>query len=91
MNTLTGANFIGPRESRQGGSRFAGRIPLQAPTSTRGSHSRATSVGTAAILRFARPVCFRNVPDSALPEELRNANPRGLWRLVDGQPTREAV
>ncbi len=55
------------------------------------SDARATSVGTAAILRFARPVCFQNVPDSALPEELRNANPRGLWRLVDGRPTREAL
>lgn len=53
--------------------------------------SRATSVGTAAIGRFARPVCFQNVPDVALPEELRNANPRNLWRLVDGRPTREAL
>jgi NADP-dependent aldehyde dehydrogenase len=53
--------------------------------------SRATSVGTAAIERFARPVCFQNVPDGALPEELRDANPRHLWRLVDGQRTRDAV
>ena len=53
--------------------------------------SRATSVGTAAIGRFARPVCLQNVPDAALPEELRNANPRGLWRLVDGRPTRESL
>ena len=52
---------------------------------------RATSVGTAAIERFARPVCLQNVPDSVLPEELRDANPRGLWRLVDGQPTREPL
>ncbi len=52
--------------------------------------SRATSVGTAAIGRFARPVCFQNVPDAALPEELRDSNPRALWRLVDGRPTREA-
>ena len=52
--------------------------------------SRATSVGTAAILRFARPVCFQDVPDPALPEELRDANPRGIWRLVDGRLTREA-
>jgi NADP-dependent aldehyde dehydrogenase len=53
--------------------------------------ARATSVGTAAIGRFARPVCLQNVPDAALPEELRNANPRGLWRLVDGRPTRESL
>jgi NADP-dependent aldehyde dehydrogenase len=43
-----------------------------------------TSVGTAAIKRFARPVCFQNFPPSALPPELRDENPRHLWRLVDG-------
>jgi NADP-dependent aldehyde dehydrogenase len=37
---------------------------------------RSTSVGTAAILRFARPVCFQNLPNLALPEELQDANPR---------------
>jgi alpha-ketoglutaric semialdehyde dehydrogenase len=52
---------------------------------------RATSVGTAAILRFARPVCLQDVPDPALPEELRDANPRGIWRLVDGRPTRDPL
>mgnify|MGYP006954428295 CR=1 FL=1 len=50
--------------------------------------SRATSVGTAAILRFARPVCFQDFPDEALPVELRNRNARGIWRLVDGAPSR---
>jgi alpha-ketoglutaric semialdehyde dehydrogenase len=49
---------------------------------------RATSVGTAAIFRFARPVCYQNVPEGALPEPLQSANPRKLWRLVDGQRTR---
>ena len=53
--------------------------------------ARATSVGTAAILRFARPVCFQSVPEAALPDELKGANPRGIWRLVDSQPTREAL
>jgi NADP-dependent aldehyde dehydrogenase len=52
---------------------------------------RSTSVGTAAILRFAHPVCFQDVPDTALPEELRDANPRRIWRLVSGQPTREPL
>jgi len=46
-----------------------------------------TSVGTAAIKRFARPVCFQNFPDTALPIELKNRNARRLWRLVDGQLT----
>ena len=48
-----------------------------------------TSVGTAAIKRFARPICFQNFPDAALPVELRNKNSRNIWRLVDGQLTRE--
>ena len=41
-------------------------------------------MGTAAIHRFARPVCYQDFPEAALPEELRDANPRGIWRLVDG-------
>jgi NADP-dependent aldehyde dehydrogenase len=47
--------------------------------------ARTTSVGTAAIERFARPLCWQNFPQEALPEELRNENPRKIWRLVDGQ------
>jgi NADP-dependent aldehyde dehydrogenase len=47
---------------------------------------RSTSVGTRAIERFARPVCFQNFPDHALPEELQQANPLGIWRIVDGKP-----
>ena len=53
--------------------------------------ARSTSVGTAAIERFARPVCYQDFPQSALPEELQDANPRGLWRLVDGGLTREPL
>jgi NADP-dependent aldehyde dehydrogenase len=47
--------------------------------------SRTTSVGTAAITRFTRPVCYQNFPDSLLPDELKNANPLGVWRLVNGE------
>ncbi|HEY1305456.1 MAG TPA: aldehyde dehydrogenase (NADP(+)) [Vicinamibacterales bacterium] len=50
--------------------------------------SRSTSVGTAAILRFVRPVAFQNFPSASLPEELQDANPRGIWRMVDGELTR---
>lgn len=52
--------------------------------------SRTTSVGTAAISRFARPVSYQNFPQSALPVELQNENSRGIWRLVDNQFTKEA-
>ncbi|SIS82447.1 hypothetical protein SAMN05878426_106128 [Phaeovulum vinaykumarii] len=31
----------------------------------------ATSVGTMAIRRFLRPVCYQNIPDEILPEDLR--------------------
>ena len=49
------------------------------------SDGRSTSVGTRAISRFARPVCYQGFPDAALPDELKEANPLGLWRLVDGK------
>jgi NADP-dependent aldehyde dehydrogenase len=47
--------------------------------------SRSTSVGSAAILRFARPVAFQDLPDFLLPIELRSDNPRGIWRTVNGE------
>jgi NADP-dependent aldehyde dehydrogenase len=46
---------------------------------------RSTSVGTRAIERFVRPVCYQNFPESALPDELKEANPLGIWRLTDGK------
>jgi NADP-dependent aldehyde dehydrogenase len=52
---------------------------------------RTTSVGSAAIERFARPLCFQDVPEAALPEELKAANPRGIWRLLDGRLTKDAL
>jgi 2,5-dioxopentanoate dehydrogenase len=47
--------------------------------------SRSTSVGTNAILRFTRPVCYQNFPDSLLPDELKEHNPLRISRLVDGK------
>jgi NADP-dependent aldehyde dehydrogenase len=54
------------------------------------SDGRSTSVGTQAIYRFARAVCYQGFPNEALPDELKDENPLGIWRLVDGQMTREA-
>jgi NADP-dependent aldehyde dehydrogenase len=51
--------------------------------------SRSTSVGTAAILRFARPVAYQAFPQFLLPRELQDANPRGIRRLVDGALTKD--
>jgi NADP-dependent aldehyde dehydrogenase len=55
------------------------------------SDSRATSVGTYSIYRFVRPVCYQDFPQAALPAELKDENPLGIWRLVDGQFTRDAI
>jgi alpha-ketoglutaric semialdehyde dehydrogenase len=49
------------------------------------SDARTTSVGTAAILRFLRPVCYQDFPDSLLPAALQHGNPLQLRRLLDGQ------
>ena len=53
--------------------------------------ARSTSVGSAAITRFARPLCYQNFPDETLPDELRNENTRGIWRLLDGTLSRDNV
>jgi 2,5-dioxopentanoate dehydrogenase len=53
--------------------------------------SRTTSVGTQAIYRFARPVCYQDFPDNTLPDELKNANPLRVWRMVDGQFSRDKL
>lgn len=52
---------------------------------------RFTSVGTAAIYRFARPICYQNAPEAVLPAELKNANPLGIWRTVDGVLSRNPL
>lgn len=48
------------------------------------SDPRATSVGTLAIRRFLRPVCYQDLPEALLPEAVRDGNPLGLPRLKDG-------
>ncbi|TDO24595.1 aldehyde dehydrogenase (NADP(+)) [Pedobacter duraquae] len=53
--------------------------------------SRSTSVGTAAIERFTRPVCYQNMPDALLPEALKDANPLHIWRLINGSQSKEII
>ncbi|MGK6318880.1 aldehyde dehydrogenase (NADP(+)) [Sphingomonas sp. DT-204] len=50
------------------------------------SDPRSTSVGTAAIERFLRPVCYQDIPDVLLPAPVQHANPLGLPRTIDGEP-----
>jgi NADP-dependent aldehyde dehydrogenase len=52
---------------------------------------RFTSVGTSAIKRWVRPVCFQNFLDEMLPAALQNSNPLGILRLVNNQYTRDAI
>ncbi len=86
-------------------SRIAGRVimngfPTGVEVGTAMNHGgpypastdeRTTSVGTAAILRFARPVCYQNFPPDLLPPELLDGNPRGIWRLLNGTLTRDPI
>jgi NADP-dependent aldehyde dehydrogenase len=45
----------------------------------------STSVGAGAIARWLRPVAYQGVPDEMLPEPLKESNPLGIPRRVDGQ------
>jgi acyl-CoA reductase-like NAD-dependent aldehyde dehydrogenase len=47
--------------------------------------SRSTSVGAYAIKRFARPIAFQDMPQDLLPEALRDGNPLGIMRMVNGE------
>jgi 2,5-dioxopentanoate dehydrogenase len=49
--------------------------------------SGATSVGSAAIRRFVRPVAYQNTPQQLLPPALRNDNRLAIMRLVNGEWT----
>ena len=50
-----------------------------------------TSVGTEAIKRFLRPVCYQDCPQEFLPDPLKDENPLGLMRKLNGEFTRDAV
>jgi NADP-dependent aldehyde dehydrogenase len=52
------------------------------------SDGRSTSVGTQAIFRFTRLVCYQGFPESALPDALKDGNPLGIWRMLDGEMSR---
>jgi NADP-dependent aldehyde dehydrogenase len=52
---------------------------------------RSTSVGTASIFRFTRAICFQNMPQRQLPPELKDDNPLGIWRLINGVRTRDGI
>jgi NADP-dependent aldehyde dehydrogenase len=49
------------------------------------SDSRTTSVGTAAIQRFLRPVSYQNIPQDLLPPAIQDSNPLAIRQRVNGQ------
>jgi NADP-dependent aldehyde dehydrogenase len=46
---------------------------------------RFSSVGTAALQRFVRPICYQDFTAARLPPDLQEGNPLGIWRTVDGK------
>ncbi|MBC9794951.1 aldehyde dehydrogenase (NADP(+)) [Sinomicrobium weinanense] len=50
--------------------------------------SRFTAVGIHSIKRWVRPFSYQDWPDALLPGELKNDNPLGISRLVNGEKTR---
>lgn len=58
------------------------------PSSTDG---RFGSVGAHAIRRFVRPLSYQGFADEFLPDELKNANPLNIWRMVNSSWTKEAI
>ncbi|HEU4859630.1 MAG TPA: aldehyde dehydrogenase (NADP(+)), partial [Chitinophagaceae bacterium] len=55
------------------------------------TYSHFTSVGTEAIKRFLRPVCYQDCPQEFLPDALKDENPRHIMRKLNGEFTRDAV
>lgn len=53
--------------------------------------SKFTSVGTTAIYRFTRPVCYQNFDNKFLPEALQNNNPLNIIRMVNGKYTNNKI
>ena len=55
------------------------------------SNGRYTSVGYDALVRFTRPVAFQSWPNESLPDELKNENPKDIFRLVNNELTKRQI
>jgi NADP-dependent aldehyde dehydrogenase len=82
---------VAPRLRRRVGRLLNDKMPTGVAVSPAMQHggpypattdARSTSVGTAAIARFLRPVAYQNWPDAMLPPELQDANPLAIRRQV---------
>ncbi|GAA1091311.1 aldehyde dehydrogenase (NADP(+)) [Nocardiopsis composta] len=99
----TGPDAAAARELLPLLERTAGRILFDSwPTGVEVGHAmvhggpfpattdpRSTSVGSAAVDRFLRPVAYQDVPQALLPPVLRDGNPEKAWRRIDGALTRD--
>ena len=97
---LAGAGALLAILERKVGRLVFGGVPTGVEVSAAMNHggpypastdARTTSVGTAAISRFARPLCYQDADPAVLPPELADRNARGLSRLVDDRLTRDDV
>ena len=53
--------------------------------------SRFTAVGINSIKRWVRPFSFQSWPNDLLPDELKNENPLGISRIIDGKQTSDKI
>lgn len=53
--------------------------------------SKTTSVGTTAIYRFTRPVCYQNLPQQLLPAELKDKNVLNIYRIINGERSNKDI
>ncbi|NNC70841.1 MAG: aldehyde dehydrogenase (NADP(+)), partial [Flavobacteriaceae bacterium] len=53
--------------------------------------SRFTAVGIHSIKRWVRPFSYQDWPNELLPDELKNENPLGILRLINGEQTNSKI
>jgi len=53
--------------------------------------SRFTAVGVGSIKRWVRPFSYQDCPNNLLPDELKNENPLGILRSIDGKKSTEKI
>lgn len=55
------------------------------------SNAKFTSVGLTAVQRWVRPVSYQDWPQALLPEALKNENPLGILRNINGIYTTDSL
>jgi len=53
--------------------------------------SRFTAVGVNSIKRWVRPISYQNWPNTALPKALKNENPLGILRTINGKLSKDII